>query len=311
LKYLFSITNIYGNADSFFSDLTGFKNLSGLKKKNITMKIKNLESVQLSEIVDCMLIAFEGYFVQMPSDLEYWANRYRGARVDFSLSYGMFDEGKLVGFIINGVDWQDGHLTAFNTGTGVIPSHRGLKVVDQLYEFAFPEMKEKSVTKCALEVIQDNSRAIRVYERIGFSIEKDLRCFRGNWNVSGGNTIIESVNFDEVTAKNSDFQRFYSWDNINQAIAINPSIFEHFFIKNNQNELLGYCSLQPKTNSIAQIEIFENEPKNWQKLFETIQKIAPSVRIINVNGERKTFISEILKAGLENHIDQFEMVKWI
>ncbi|MGB0864162.1 MAG: GNAT family N-acetyltransferase [Saprospiraceae bacterium] len=273
------------------------------------MKVNNLAHLELSEIVDCMLTAFEGYFVPMPSDLNYWKNRYRSARVDFSLSYGMFDEGKLVGFIINGVDWKDGHLTAFNTGTGVIPSHRGLKIVDQLYEFAIPEMKQKGVTKCALEVIKDNHRAIRVYERIGFSIKKDLRCFRGDWNISGENTNIKQVNFDEIITKNADFQQFYSWDNINEAIAINPAIFEHFFIKNNKNELLGYCSLQPKTGSITQVEIFGSDAKNWQILFKAIQKIAPTVRLINIDGARKVFISELLKSGLENHIDQFEMIK--
>ena len=41
------------------------------------MKVNNLAHLELSEIVDCMLTAFEGYFVPMPSDLNYWKNRYR------------------------------------------------------------------------------------------------------------------------------------------------------------------------------------------------------------------------------------------
>ena len=68
------------------------------------MKIKSLAHLPLAEVIDCFLEAFKGYFVEMPSDLDYWDFRFRGARVDWNLSFGMFDEEKLVGFFIIGID---------------------------------------------------------------------------------------------------------------------------------------------------------------------------------------------------------------
>jgi len=92
-----------------------------------SIEIRDLANTKLSTIVDCLLIAFDGYFVKMPSDVHYWANRYKGARVDFSLSFGAFEGDKLVAFIINGIDDDKGMRTAFNTGTGVIPRRFFLK----------------------------------------------------------------------------------------------------------------------------------------------------------------------------------------
>ena len=106
------------------------------------MKIRPLTDCPLSQIVDCLGEAFENYFVKMPSDVEFWRNRFKAARVDYNLSYGVFDQDGLVAFIIHGIDQHLGQKTAFNTGTGVIPSFRGRQLVDKIYEFAIPKLKQ-------------------------------------------------------------------------------------------------------------------------------------------------------------------------
>jgi ribosomal protein S18 acetylase RimI-like enzyme len=108
-------------------------------------------------------MAFDGYFVKMPDSLDYWATRFKQARVNYHYSFGVFDASRLVAFIIQGMDIHDGQLTAFNTGTGVLPAYRGQKLVDRLYDHAIPRLKERGIQKCQLEVIQENERAIRVY----------------------------------------------------------------------------------------------------------------------------------------------------
>ena len=88
------------------------------------MKIVTLSEINIHEIVDCLIESFQNYFVPMPADISYWENRFNNARVNWDLSAGVVDEDKLVAFIIHAVDSDAGMVTAFNTGTGVIPDYR-------------------------------------------------------------------------------------------------------------------------------------------------------------------------------------------
>jgi len=103
------------------------------------MKIKSLETTSLHEIVTCFSEAFADYIIKMPNDPVFWKERWRLARVRYDLSFGAFEGDQMVGFIMIGVDQDAGHLTAFNTGTGVIPAFRGRQIVDKIYEKAIPE----------------------------------------------------------------------------------------------------------------------------------------------------------------------------
>ena len=111
------------------------------------MQIKSLQHISLEQIVECLLIAFEGYFVHMPTELSYWDNRFRAARVDYGLSFGVFDDDRLVAFIIQGIDIHNGEMTAFNTGTGVVPEYRGLQLVDKIYAHAIPDSSKPQYKK--------------------------------------------------------------------------------------------------------------------------------------------------------------------
>lgn len=162
-------------------------NSIGLKKIKMSitktgkpaLKVKDLRNIDFDELMDCFLMAFENYLVKMPTDRNYYRERWKNAKVDFKLSYGMFDQEKLVGFIIHAVDNRNGALTAFNTGTGVIPEYRGLKIVQSIYEHALPDLKRKGVENCSLEVITRNEKAIRSYQSIGFEIIKKYKCYHG------------------------------------------------------------------------------------------------------------------------------------
>jgi hypothetical protein len=70
--------------------------------------VKKLEEVKFDIIIDCFLKSFENYYVKFPTDKNYYKNRWKIAKVDFALSYGMFDGEKLVGFIINAIDNRKG-----------------------------------------------------------------------------------------------------------------------------------------------------------------------------------------------------------
>jgi len=264
------------------------------------MEIRNLKNVGLDKIVECSLEAFKNYAVPMPTSLDYWDARYKGARVDYELSYGAFENGKMVGFIINGIDQIGGELTAFNTGTGVIEAFRGQKIVDQLYDYAMPFFRQKGITKCQLEVIQTNKRAIRVYERIGFKIIRQLKCFKGELNHSSDNMKLQKTDFEHV--KQPDIH--YSWDHKNKAINILSDKYETYHVINEEEKNIGYFVINVSNNYLAQFESISN---NYSDLLKGVSKISNEIRVINVDEKLSEKIAVLKDFGLVNNIDQFEM----
>ncbi len=113
-----------------------------LKYKKIIMIIKNLKYIPFTNIMDCFHQCFENYFVPFPKENYLWEIRWKNAKVDYSLSYGMFENEKLMGFIINAIDYRNGKLIAFNTGTGILPEYRGKRIVKSIYDYALKDLKK-------------------------------------------------------------------------------------------------------------------------------------------------------------------------
>lgn len=272
------------------------------------MVVRSLNNTPLPVVVDCLAKSFEGYFVQVPADVGYWQNRYKNARVDYNLSYGMFDDDKLVGFVINCIDYLGTKKTAYNTGTGVLPEYRGQKVVDRIYEYSLPVLKQNDIDQCLLEVIQNNDRAIAVYKRIGFEIARDLPSFRGTLNLPAANTVqVKQISLKEALPLLVYSTGRYAWDfNMHAVKAANGDWA--FYRVDEGNNYIGYFILSPVGNTIVQLELAQGtNPADWDVLLKGIQQIVPTMRIINVDMHRTALIEALTSAGLENFIDQFEM----
>ena len=138
------------------------------------INILPLDTVPFEKIIECFLKAFDGYFVKMPQDPNYYRKRWEGAGVKYDLSFGAFSDQHLVGFIIHCIDQRDGHLIAFNTGTGVIPEFRGQGITSRIYQEALPVLKKAGITRSRLEVVQQNVPALKIYEKNGFNITREL-----------------------------------------------------------------------------------------------------------------------------------------
>ncbi len=268
------------------------------------MEIKNLAQTPLIDLIECLLEAFSDYFVKMPSDLVYWEDRLKGARVDYSLSYGMFNEDRLVGFIINGVDHHHGQLTAFNTGTGVLPEFRSGRVVDRLYQHALPHFQERGIKKCLLEVIQKNERAIRVYERIGFSKKREVKCFMGRINASARTPVLQKIPFEEICALNYPDDELYSWDNSRSAIEASGDVYTSWLVRDEMDRQVGYFTINIEIGYVARIYA---EKEQYELVLNGIALLCRSVRLNNLDVTRSSLLAALEEAGLQNHVDQYEM----
>lgn len=269
------------------------------------MNVKNLSNTSFDEILNCFLLAFENYYVKMPTDKNYFKERWKAAKVDFNFSYGFFDQEKLVGFVIHSIDKRNGKLTAYNSGTGVIPEYRGRRIVKSIYEFALIELKKHGIENCTLEVITKNKIAIQSYKNIGFQIRKNYKCFKGSIHIKNSEQFeLLELDLKDILWENLPNQHFYSWENQKESIlagnykffqVLNDKVPESFFIINSDY------------NYIAQFDLLNDKNIGWDRLFSAINLKSSTIKINNVDQLLRGKLDYLSAIGMENHIDQFEM----
>lgn len=269
------------------------------------MTVKHLGNTDFSVIMECFLLAFENYFVKMPTDYNYYKQRWKAAKVNFNLSYGMFDDDKLVGFIINAIDERQGDKIAYNTGTGVIPDYRGRKIVKSIYDYAIPELLKNGITKCLLEVITENYKAIKSYKGIGFKICKEFKCFKGRLFIKSQNDFtLKKVTYQDMNWSEFPNQNLYSWDNQKESLL--KGQYDYFQVLNS-NHIQSYFVMNSENGYVAQFEVLENSTKNLSALFSAIQSINQEIRINNIDNKLNQKIKAVESVGLKNTVNQFEM----
>jgi GNAT superfamily N-acetyltransferase len=269
------------------------------------MKVKSLKHIKFDTLLDCFFLAFENYFVPLPTDRAYYKERWKMAKVDYRFSYGMFDGEQLVGFIINAIDPRNGEMIAFNTGTGVLPNYRGKKITKSIYDFALSDLKANGINKCLLEVIILNKAAIKSYQSIGFEITRAYKCFSGSFNTNKKNSgELLKIPKEQFNWNNLPNQNNYSWDN--QKETVSAGEYEYYHILNNE-ALESYFIIDSKTGYIPQLDCFNPSNESWNNLFTAIQSVSQKVKINNVDTSLTEKMNHINHSGLTNTIDQHEM----
>lgn len=280
------------------------------------MEVITLDKVSISELTTCFNLAFSDYFVKFSATESYLQQRWKGAGIDFSLSSGVIDEGKLVGFIINGIrDWN-GLKTAFNSGTGVIPSHRGNRLTEKMYQFLLPKFLENGIQSLGLEVIQENMKAIHVYEKVGLKIRRSFHCFRGEIKMDS-TELAQNLVVTEI--KNPDWESFKSfydfepaWENNNMAIKSCEELYSFFGIERN-NQLIAFAIVKNENGDIPQFGVlpeFRNQGVG-KFLFSHISTLHSTVRSNNIDASALSVLKFLETIGMKNTVNQYEMVSYL
>ncbi|MFK7770916.1 MAG: GNAT family N-acetyltransferase [Saprospiraceae bacterium] len=280
------------------------------------MEIITLEKVSLSDLTACFNQAFSDYFIKFSATESYLQQRWKGAGIDFSLSSGVMDKDKLVGFIVNGVRERNGVKTAFNAGTGVIPTHRGNGLTEKMYQFMMPKFIENEIQSLALEVIQENLKAVHVYEKVGLKIKRGFHCFKGEIKIdsplSNQDLVIKELKNPEWESFKSFYDFEPAWENNNLALKTCKELYSFFGVEK-KDQLIAFAIINNKNGDIPQFGVLPNFRNQGvgKFLFSHISTLHSSIRSNNIDASAPNVLKFLESIGLKNTVNQYEMVSYL
>lgn len=152
------------------------------------MEIKSLRKIDIDVIIEAFTQAFADYDIQPNAEELKAMWKRRGLNLD--LSFAAFNDENIVAFTLNGVGEFNGVKMAYDTGTGTLPEYRGQGLATKIFEYSIPCFKKANISHYLLEVLQHNTKAVSVYRKIGFEVNREFNYFI--WKNEELNNIIEN-----------------------------------------------------------------------------------------------------------------------
>jgi ribosomal protein S18 acetylase RimI-like enzyme len=221
----------------------------------------------------------------------------------------------MVGFIAHTTNTFQNELYLYNGGTGVIPEYRGLKLTEHMYHLAIRQMHQLGISRCILEVIDNNNFALASYTKIGFNKTRMLRCYklkeRSSW-ARGKALVLESLQEDELKGlPDTTIPSFMDcWDQLSK----NRNNEKVLLLRDPGELIIGYCVLNPGNGRIARLWVREENRRagvGRSLIGEANRYIDSPLTVINVDENNRTAHQFLIACGFENQINQWEMMMQI
>lgn len=280
---------------------------------------KNLVNVSFAELHKTFVDAFADYAVDMsymtPQVIQ---NRATKNGYDPASSVGVFENEKLVGFTLVGIDKHFGNVAAYDIMTGIVKDYRGQGIASQMFDFIKPTLIDKEVQQFFLEVLQENSAAIRAYKKTGFKITRSFECFSmdpKNFKPTQESRI--PLKFKKLTPSDiDDFETFSdwtpSWENSYNAIKRIPDETIIIDAEYSINKV-GLIVYYPLINWIMALQV---DPKYRKmgvgsalisRLLDELNGKTDQIKFLNIQSEDEDLIAFLKASGFEVMTSQYEM----
>jgi ribosomal protein S18 acetylase RimI-like enzyme len=281
------------------------------------MEYKVLESESWETIHDSFDKAFSDYTVEMHVPFEKFQMIMLRNGVDLRYSMGLYDGEKLVGFIVNGTGVWNGLHTVYDSGTGILREYRGKKYSTALFSRLKDLLSETDFSQYLLEVIQTNIPAYNLYIHEGFTMTRELQCFKAE--KEGMCLDVKStcnVQFKTLSVMDWDVVTTFwnaspSWQNSVQAIDRVSSHFEKVAVYADDT-LVGYGVFGRESGELVHIAVRKDYRRKGigTALVKEISARTQSegLRIVNVDHDDRETTDFLRNRGFENDVNQYEMV---
>ncbi|MCY1721899.1 GNAT family N-acetyltransferase [Prolixibacteraceae bacterium Z1-6] len=270
------------------------------------MQFSTLEKLTISELTVLFNKSFADYFVKIEFTPDLLKEKIYSEDIQLDKSVGVFLNNEPTGFILHAIR----NNRAYNAGTGVIPAFRGNNATCKMYDFILPILKKAGVSEIELEVIQQNTPAIKSYRKIGFEKENILKCFEGKINASPVN---KHIKVKETT--DTDFAHLEKWWNWKptwqySTETIKKSSSYKVFCAFLNNRICGYMVANLNSGRVAQFAV---NPANRNQGIATalLQHLSDlyngQLTINNVDGEQPESLSFLTNRSLNPFLTQYKM----
>lgn len=266
--------------------------------------IKNLKDVSPSQIYQTFKEAFSHYFVPMADDEALHVNRWLEGGVQFELSYGAYQDEKLLAFVLMAPKGDE----IFNLATGVLPSARGQGLTKKIFQELIKDFKNQ-FKQIRLEVIQQNTPALKTYQSCGFGIKRELLSFKG---------ILRLPAKERPHPYQYRVENYRSLPELSHLSPYIPSFEQDFSVLEKKaaqlelhelrygEKLEAYAIFKPHHMNLVQMGA-----RNLADLIILLRQMkleGEQVGLINVDKKAQGFTDLLSGLGLKEYISQFEMV---
>jgi len=281
------------------------------------IEYKSLTLLDYNDLFTAFSAAFADYEITPDRD-ELQKMLYRRG-FDASLSFGAFDNGKLVSFTCNGIGIFNGIATAYDTGTGTLKDYRGQGLASKVFNESIPYLQKAAIKQYLLEVLQHNEPAVSVYRKMGFKVSREFNYFisessklKLKLKKLPADCYLKQINPKQVGDTSLFWDYTPSWQNSFEAIFRKPDDFliTAAFIN---DQMTGYGILEPSSGDITQLAV--HPLHRWKGIGTAILEALlnnnrhSGVKAINteISSEASTRFFET--SGLLLKGKQFEMIK--
>jgi ribosomal protein S18 acetylase RimI-like enzyme len=161
------------------------------------IQIARFPQERLDELIDAQNDIFSDYIVPMKSTRQFFIEFQNSVGGDIRNVIVALSADRIVGYVNPVVDGGEGWIG----GVGIVPSSRGKGIGKKLMLAAEDFCKSKGVTDVILEVIEGNTRAQRMYEKLGYAATRKYLTAEGRpTRFEGFGTMPMKANMSEILA---------------------------------------------------------------------------------------------------------------
>lgn len=259
--------------------------------------------------------AYSDYVVPFALTETQFRNHISLNAVDLSRSAGCFDNGRIVGFSLNGFGTWYGKRSVYDAGTGVIPERRRQGLSRGMFELMLPGFKSGGLEQFVLEVVTTNFGAIRLYEQLGFRPFRDLALLQldGRLSDDGRNDIhIREIDEPDWRTLAGFWDGQPSWQNSIDAIERSRPMKRILGAFLGAKEV-GYIVFSSKFGRVAQIAVDRNYRQRGigSALIRAMQRETAdgySMQVINIDKSLGDAVAFFKKLGFYERVSQHEML---
>ena len=257
--------------------------------------IRPLISVDFETMTAAFNDAFSDYDIPAKYTTDYLTNLVlrRGYRPE--LAVGAFDGDRLAGFVFNCLDAEE----AYNSGTGVVISHRRQGIARRLMQRSIETLPAK---RYILEVIETNHRAAKLYWQLGFVETRRLQC----WSYVGHGCAVPRHDAVVPYTIESCFDMPPSWQN---SLASLRRAREPFDVLGDER---GYVVVFPSNGDVPLLAVRRDMRRQGigrDLLRAAANHVGKPLRIMNIDDSQTGIAAFLERCGAQRTVRQIEMVR--